>query len=161
MSNILYGTLDPYYNQKVRIYWNFHKKLFSVQARVNGRWKVVRHAAMLNLLYPHFKVSQAGRHRVLLEGRKNVHAFIVGTLVPFEHRTVSEAVDTCALRQVRYNPYKHHDFMVKIDHTTSGEVLGPANLAYPLVAMASIHEGNAAVFAYSYLPMTHGSSAAS
>jgi len=61
------------------IYWNIHAGLFSVKA-LDGkhRGRVVAHARAVLLTGVAFKVSEAGRQRVLTTGRKNVHAGLVG-----------------------------------------------------------------------------------
>jgi len=90
-------------NQQVRIYFNLHKKKLSVQAKVNKRWKVVAHVEEAYLKNASFKVSEAGRQRVIKEKKKNVHAFIVGTLVDdVEYHN--------AFQSVRYNPYEVSQF---------------------------------------------------
>ena len=92
---------------KVRIYYNFRKKLFSVQEKVNGSWKVTEHTNDILLRNVEFKVSEVGRQRVLKNKRKNVHAFILGERLPslpslpFVHRD-----------EVSYNPYKGENFIV-------------------------------------------------
>lgn len=63
---------------RVRIYWNLTKKVWSVQDAKTRR--VIGHATRVNVRDASFKVSQAGRERVLREGVKNVHAFVVGDL---------------------------------------------------------------------------------
>lgn len=87
---------------RARVYWNFHRKCFSVQVR--GR--VVAHATHVVLFSPTFSVSKRGRERVLREKRKNVHAFIsgeVGCSIELEGRvTTGFAV---------YNPYEHATFV--------------------------------------------------
>lgn len=93
---------------KVRVYWNFHKKLFSVQAQVNGRWKVVEHSENLFLTDVQFKVSESGRQRVLREKRKNVHAKIHGELTTIQNRGSLRY----ARGKVKYNPYTMDSFMV-------------------------------------------------
>lgn len=87
---------------KAKVYWNFHRKCFSVQ--VNGR--VVAHATRVTLCLPTFKVSKRGRERVLREKRKNVHAFVYGYVVADVR---GEGLDAygCA----RYNPYEHATFV--------------------------------------------------
>lgn len=87
--------------KKVHIYWNFHKKLFSV--RYKG--KVVAHVENIYVDSPTFKVSDAGRQRVLREKRKNVHAYVVGVVC--EERKIDN------LAQVSYNPYKNATFVYK------------------------------------------------
>jgi len=85
---------------KVFVYFNLHKKVWSVKALEGERkGRVIQHAVELRLRDATFKVSEAGRQRVLAEKRKNVHAGVVGYLtdegfVNFNPKTVS------------YNPYK-------------------------------------------------------
>ncbi len=66
---------------KVEVYWNFHRKLFSIRA-AEGREKgrVIAHAYHVTLWGAEFRVSAAGRERVRREKRKNVHAVVRGTL---------------------------------------------------------------------------------
>jgi hypothetical protein len=52
------------------------------------------------------KVSQAGRLRVLREGRKNVHAGLVGNLRSIERRPFHGETIT-------YNPYLYDSFVFK------------------------------------------------
>lgn len=88
---------------QVRVYRNLHKKCLSVQAKVNGRWKVIDHVHVIALVDVSFKVSQAGRDRVLREKRKNVHAFVVGTVATFPIALQG--------RKVSYNPYRGDTFI--------------------------------------------------
>lgn len=90
-------------NQIVRIYFNLHKKKLSVQTKVNGRWKVVAHVEGAYVRNAQFKVSEAGRQRVLKQKKKNVHAFIIGTLV-------SGIQSNKYFLSVRYNPYEMDQF---------------------------------------------------
>ena len=92
---------------KVRVYFNLHKKLYSVQEKVDGRWKVVEHTNNINLVNATFKVSEAGRQRILRENKKNVHAYIVGERWPFIPKSF------CYRDEVSYNPYKAAHFIVK------------------------------------------------
>jgi hypothetical protein len=78
-------------------------------ARRDGVWysvrqggHVVAHAQELMLNDASFVVHEAGRQRVLSSGRKNVHAWVRGTLI-------GSGMGTCTDRQalgcrVRYNP---------------------------------------------------------
>jgi hypothetical protein len=71
---------------KVFVYFNLHKKCFSVKALEGvNKGKVVQHTDNIVLLLPKFKVSEAGRQRVLREKRKNVHAGVVGWVDVFEN----------------------------------------------------------------------------
>ena len=91
---------------KVRIYYNFRKKIFSVQEKVNGSWKVTEHTNEIFLRNVEFKVSEAGRQRVLKDKRKNVHAFILGERFPFIPKSFVYR------DEVSYNPYKGENFIV-------------------------------------------------
>ena len=92
--------------KQVRIYYNFHKKLYSVQTKLNGQWRVTAHQSAAFLKNVTFRVSESGRQRVLKEKRKNVHAYICGT--------ESGSFDYYKkLRQVNYNPYLFGYFFEK------------------------------------------------
>lgn len=91
---------------KVFVYFNLHRKCLSVKA-LEGPMKgrVIRHADNIVLSNVVFKVSEAGRQRVLRERRKNVHAGVVG-------------YDECRIGHrllwgdpVKYNPYKYSSFV--------------------------------------------------
>jgi len=102
----------------VRVYWNLHKKVFSVQTKryigkydVAGQsrkkgWRVHSHHEYLLLNNPHFKVSRAGNQRVRDTGSKNVHAFVTG-----EWTWGNEAKPLAEWYDVEYNPYKYREFM--------------------------------------------------
>ena len=90
--------------RKVRMYWNLHKKIWSVQDCKTGR--VTDHVTALTLADAKFVVRPAGRAKVLREGKKNVHAFAVG------HISLMNGVATCMTgRPVTYNPYKNDTFV--------------------------------------------------
>jgi hypothetical protein len=67
---------------KVFVYFNLHRKCWSIKA-LSGpdKGRVKHHATSFTVEDATFKVSEAGRKRVLRERRKNVHAGIVGQLV--------------------------------------------------------------------------------
>ena len=88
---------------KVFVYFNLHRKCFSVKALEGiNKGRVIKHAFFVALENVTFKVSEAGRQRVLKEQRKNVHAGVVGTLVP--------CIDAVGSERVTYNPYKGSNF---------------------------------------------------
>ena len=64
--------------QKVRVYWNLHSKIWSVQDCKSGL--VIDHVNHLSLEQAKFIVRKGGQKRVRTEGKKNVHAFAVGYL---------------------------------------------------------------------------------
>ena len=66
---------------QVEIYRNLHKKCFSI--RHNG--KVIDYLyddQELHLIDVKFRVQPAGRERVRRENKKNVHAYVKGTIAP-------------------------------------------------------------------------------
>jgi hypothetical protein len=71
---------------------------------------VIAHAAMMVLRDVEFRVSEAGRQRVLREKRKNVHAFVVGELAAFRDIRKWSSRRTWL---VRYNPYRGPCFVLK------------------------------------------------
>lgn len=87
---------------RVRVYFNLHKHTFSIQRRSDKGWRVSDYADEVLLEDVSFKVSEAGRQRVLATGQKNVHAFVTGTLV-------SEVPPTTI--GVRYNPHQSSKFI--------------------------------------------------
>ena len=99
------GTLQ--HGDRVEIYRNLHNNTFSV--RRDG--KVVRHIEnfeILRLTDAKFAVQPAGRAKVLVEQKKNVHAFIRGT-VDKEGGYLGEAPPH-EIFEVSYNPYKSDMF---------------------------------------------------
>ena len=99
------GTL--HHGDKVEIYRNLHNNTFSV--RRDG--KVVRHIEnfeILRLTDAKFAVQPAGRAKVIREKKKNVHAFIRGT-VDKEGGNLGEAPPH-EIFEVSYNPYKSDMF---------------------------------------------------
>lgn len=99
-------SIDP--EKPVMVYWNIRLDCYSVKQ--SG--KLVAHADQVELRDVTFKVSEAGRQRVLKERRKNVHAFIVGYLD--EH-----FAKRCWDVKIVYNPYKYDSFRLWIDDTTT------------------------------------------
>jgi hypothetical protein len=107
---------EPKPGEKVRIYWNFHKKCFSVQGRRNvdrGPWVVIKHAREALLWLPRFKVNERGRQRVLRERKKNVHAFVCGEW-NYGYKDHKAAYHSAS---VSYNPYENDSFINKEDPT--------------------------------------------
>jgi hypothetical protein len=104
--------------QQVMVYFNLHTHLFSVKDMKTG--KVVAHGNNIILEDVSYKVSEAGRQRVLREQKKNVHAYVVGKFVGTAE---SMAVP---MRQAYYNPYTVETFIDK----ESGRELRESQMAY-------------------------------
>ena len=97
---------------KVFVYFNLHKKCFSVKALEGAmKGRVIAHRDNVLLFDATLKVSEAGRQRVIREGRKNVHAGVCGTWdeTQYDSKTVGY------IRQlglpVKYNPYVYDSFV--------------------------------------------------
>jgi len=88
---------------KVEVYFNLHKRVFSVRSCKTGR--VIHHAKDVHIVNPKFVVREGGRQRVLRERKKNVHAFVRGNLTTFKDNP-SRLADT-----IGYNPYKYDSFV--------------------------------------------------
>ena len=91
---------------------------------------MIAHSSMVEMSDCTFKVSEAGRQRVLAEKRKNVHAGIVGIV-----RTIGENMDPLSRTAMRreanwvrhgghpaytpitYNPYKFKTFVRRSTET--------------------------------------------
>jgi len=114
---------------KVRVYRNLHKKCFSVQEKTEKGWRVKRHATSIVLKNASFRVSEAGRKRVLKEKRKNVHAFIEGYEI--KNSTQKHKCEVC----VSYNPYKCDHF-----ETNSHDPVFFARLAHVNLSGCKIHK---------------------
>jgi len=88
-------------NKRVYVYFNLHKKIWSV--RQSG--KVVEYTNRIMLKDARYLVAQAGRKKVLREKKKNVHAGVSGYVVD----RVPNVPDFCTT--VHYNPYKNETFI--------------------------------------------------
>jgi len=93
---------------RVMAYRNLHKGCWSVKSLKTGR--VLAHLDEVFISDALFRVSEAGRQRVIRERSKNVHAGVVGVVSAppgggeFAPRT-----------RVRYNPYQAATFITATD----------------------------------------------
>lgn len=95
---------------KVFVYFNLHKKLFSIKSMEGeNKGKVIGHSPAVVLDNVKFKVSEAGRQRVIREQRKNVHAGVIGYLNEQGIRLVLATRDLTT--KVTYNPYLYESFV--------------------------------------------------
>lgn len=99
---------------KVFVYFNLHKKCFSVKAlEGESKGKVIAHRDRVLVYKGETKVSEAGRQRVIREQRKNVHAGIVGYWDDNPPESMRSEYGICWLGsyQLKYNPYKNETFV--------------------------------------------------
>lgn len=87
--------------EKVWVYFNVRTRLFSVRCK----GKVVAHTDHIVLADARFRVSEAGRQRVLETGHKNVHAYVVG------YTCDHQCLGLDGLYQARYNPKQTTTFV--------------------------------------------------
>ncbi len=94
---------------KVFAYRNLHRQCWSVKALEGPlKGRVIYHANDLTLAWCDFKVSPAGRQRVLREQKKNVHAGVVGYLTDCGE-IATDGIDLDV--PITYNPYKYDSFV--------------------------------------------------
>ena len=95
---------------RVYVYFNLHKKVFSVRAlEGENKGRVVAHVTRILIDEPVFVVSEAGRQRVLREQKKNVHAGVRGIWTAW----VDGIDEWDHLTPVTYNPYLYSSFVEK------------------------------------------------
>ena len=121
------------HGDRVEVYRNLHNNTFSVRllrprlgrgghsSGLNPRWrlkgKVIKHLEnwmTLNLQNVKFAVQPAGRDKVRREGRKNVHAFVRGTVVGAEDHNFVETFKEKCTEWVTYNPYQNDTFVANV-----------------------------------------------
>ncbi len=111
MRKVTYGpslVSDLLEGQKVEIYRNRHKNCYSVRRK----GKVVaylNYTDELMLKDVKFAVQPAGRERVRRENKKNVHAFVRGTVIRTGGLEREGILRRCG-RMVRYDPYTMDSF---------------------------------------------------
>ncbi|MGH7174776.1 MAG: hypothetical protein ACREGR_00245 [Minisyncoccia bacterium] len=108
--------MSDWSGKRVFVYFDLHHKCWSLKSletgRVlnyrplpgGGREKILVREVGLDGVT--FKVSEAGRQRVLDTGVKNIHAGLVGTVVP-----VTDKMRKQARKGVKYNPKLYATFV--------------------------------------------------
>jgi hypothetical protein len=99
---------------RVFVYFNLHLRCFSIKALEGvNKGRVIAHKHEVQLYDCTYKVSEAGRQRVLREQRKNVHAGVCGTWLGDVTPSVIERYASMGTR-VTYNPYKYSTFVNRV-----------------------------------------------
>lgn len=121
-------TASDLIGRRVFVYRNLHSQCWSVRCQKTRR--VIAHADSVGLEgCCELKVSEKGQQRVVREGRKNVHAGIVGTV--WSASLVGEAMEdrlhslASGGERISYNPYRGPSFYSK----ATGEDLSVADWA--------------------------------
>jgi|CXWL01.1.fsa_nt_gi hypothetical protein len=113
---------DKYIGHPVDVYFNLHKRVWSVRSRKTN--KIILHTPQAAVKDVKFVVRESGRKRVLKEKRKNVHAFVRGILADFHNNTDGSVTH---FTRVHYNPFRAGYFFTEITnpvHNASLVVMG-------------------------------------
>ena len=143
MSKLRNGKLN--HGDRVEVYRNLHNGCMSI--RRGG--KVIKHLQRCQSLYlkdVKFAVQPAGREKVRREGRKNVHAFVRGTVI--SPSTINGTTDEFKKKMpyvVTYNPYTENHFGC---YMLTGET---DKKGRPCNAWTHIYEAKLATFTGGYL----------
>ena len=95
-------------NRPVRVFRNWKRGCYNI---LQGRYMLS--AREVCLADVEFLVRESGRQRMLSSGRKNVHAYAVGSLVDFVPVTEPARLegDAAEARAVHYNPFDAGSFV--------------------------------------------------
>lgn len=104
---------DELIGKKVMVYYNLHKHVFSV----TYKGLVKSYSDYVKLKDVEFRVRQGGKEKVRDEKRKNVHAFVIGTLVDYKEHPSDDIPQSTGSKVITYNPYKYDSFVYKNDET--------------------------------------------
>ena len=100
---------DELIGKKVMVYYNLHKHVFSV----TYKGLVKSYSDYVKLKDVEFRVRQGGNEKVRSEERKNVHAFVIGTLVDYKESPSDDIPRPSGSKSITYNPYKYKSFVYK------------------------------------------------
>lgn len=78
-----------YYGQRVAVHFNLHYHVFSLK-KAGKSGSLLTHAGVCRLTDAVFEVERKGRERAIAQGRKNVHAYVVGILESLEWDRLSD-----------------------------------------------------------------------
>jgi hypothetical protein len=125
------------YNKPVWVYRNLKhgrnaKRLYSVMQK--GR--VVQRRNCVLLADCRFIVREKGRQRVLITGRKNVHAFVVGYLVAVKGAAMAKELPIT----VFYNPHYDKSFMAVVGKNEAWPIKSAGAVLLNEYGMTAYHE---------------------
>jgi len=96
-------------NKKVMVHYNLNKHTFSITYKN----KLITHADHIKLNDVEFRVRPGGRARVLEDKQKNVHAFVIGTLLEYCKYPCESLPNETNNNIVTYDPYKYSSYVMK------------------------------------------------
>lgn len=97
---------------RYRVYWNSHKRVFSIQTKTARGWRVWKHADMLMLDNVEFVVNEKAQRRCRLHRRKNVHAYLVAEFCTFRFEPGFGILPIEEGERVQYRPFDDDHFNV-------------------------------------------------
>ena len=111
---------------KVQAYRNLNTGLWSLRARVGGKWLVVAHCQRAVLSDVTVRQSEKARQTVIASGQRSVHCWVVGELISAVGVDLKKDVELpgelcrrCPVdydgRGVTYNPYKNETLVYRSD----------------------------------------------
>jgi hypothetical protein len=133
---------DELIGKKVMVYYNLHKHTFSITH--NGLVKM--YADYVKLSDVTFKVREGGKEKVRDEKRKNVHAFVIGTLVDYKEYPSEDLPTASSSKVITYDPYKYDSFVYKdgsepIYNAKEIEMINqPSNKIFQINEIVSLNE---------------------
>jgi hypothetical protein len=102
---------------EVQAYRNLNTGLWSLRARVDGRWVVIAHASRVVLADVQVRQSEKARQAVIEKGQRSVHCWVYGECISVQgvdyKRDVQLpenkmlAAGEASMRGVTYNPYEN------------------------------------------------------
>ena len=108
-----FSVVNPteYYGRRVAVYYNLHYHVFSLKnGGKNGL--LLSHAGSCELVDSKFEVEILGRERAIRQGRKNVHAYVIGTLQSLSWDSLTEEKVRSQInrgyQRVTYNLHPNH-----------------------------------------------------
>ena len=142
MSKLRTGKLN--HGDRVEIYRNLHNGTHSV--RRDGKVvKHLQHSESIFLQDVKFAVQPAGREKVRREGKKNVHAFVRGTVIKADAYNFAETFKEKCNYVITYNPYHMEHFGTNIN-TSETDKKGR-----PYTMWTYLYEAKLATFTGGYL----------
>lgn len=97
------------HNKPVRVFKNWKLGCYNIMQ--SG--KLLASAKQVRLSGVEFLVRETGRKRMLVRGRRNIHAYAIGQLVDYVHPEDSRDLGKMEGRGVFYNPYRFTSFVDK------------------------------------------------
>jgi hypothetical protein len=119
---------------RVRIYWNLHRDVYSVQTHRPGvGWRLAAHVDDFTLTGVSFKVYDRIRRQVLATGVKDVHAYVCGTWAPGEWHGLYEW-SGCTYNPMKCDTFVWRDLRTPVD--TAAALYGEVREGRPVMAAA-------------------------